>query len=102
MRVNARFLHGISPGIGSAEEIIELDDGALVSDLVEKIINRLQSQSACNLTDPETGRYNYQGIKVALQREGLVGARILEHAEGMETKLQDDDTIVFFQPIVGG
>ncbi len=102
MRVNARFLHGIAPGIGSAEEAIELDDGALVSDLVAQIVDRVRADSVCDLIDPQTGEYDERGIKIALQREGLVGARILEHAEGMRTELQADDTIVFFQPIVGG
>ena len=85
MKIFLKYLVTIREKTGIKEEIIELDQGAMLQD----IIDQLNTKYNLGLPDP-----SIMGI--------LNGKGWTQLAEGTNTKLNDGDKIALFPPISGG
>lgn len=102
MIVSTRYLHRISELTGKDEEIIELEQGATVADLIEALVHKYGEKFESFVFESGTKKIRYGKVLIAIQREGLVGSQRIVGMEGTKTKLHSQDKVLFFQPAAGG
>jgi len=84
IRVRCMFLQDLRLKAGSHELSIQLEEGATLRDLIKQI-------------PEEVAREVVEGDKIKPPADILVNGRSVQLGEGLNTKLNDGDVIVFTQ-----
>ncbi|MCX8177567.1 MAG: MoaD family protein [Candidatus Bathyarchaeota archaeon] len=97
VRVSVRFFTTLREIVGKREETLEFPNGAVIT--VGTVLNKLAELYGKGFTD-----YVYDGktgeVKGFLQF--LVNGRSTSTLKGMDTKLEDGDTLAILPPVGGG
>ncbi len=93
MNVRVRFYGMVHDEVGTREWVLELIEGSTVNDLLSILVERHPSLS--NLV------YDYEGVfrkylEVAVNQTDIIGLN------GLETALNEGDTVLIMPPIGGG
>ena len=92
VRINLRAYGDLMAPLGRASTV-ELPAGARVKDLIAPLVDRVgRTRPGC------LGRYALDGDALLI----LLNGRNLRTLDGLETPLQDDDTVILLPPVVGG
>jgi molybdopterin synthase sulfur carrier subunit len=95
MKITVKFFASLREISGKKEEVINLDDGSLVKDLVKILIDKY---------GPEFKYYVYDEGKDSLKQDiqFLLNGRNVLTLDGLKTRLQDGDQIAILPPVGGG
>ena len=93
MNVKVRFYGMAYDEVGTRELALELADGSTVDDLLSIIVQ--QYPDLTNLVYDEEGVFR-EYLEVAVNKTDIIGL------EGLETALNDGDTVLIMPPIGGG
>lgn len=93
--INVKTILGLVNIIGNKkEQKISLDEGANVSDLIDKLVEIYGLELETNLFDHS--RITNAGIAM------FINGRNIFALNGLETKLNDNDEFLIFPPLCGG
>ncbi|MEM3572019.1 MAG: ubiquitin-like small modifier protein 1 [Candidatus Bathyarchaeia archaeon] len=95
MKVTIKFFASLREIAGKKEEVLNLDDGSLVEDLIKILIDKY---------GPEFKYYVYDEKKSSLKQDiqFLLNGRNVLTLNGLKTKLQDGDQVAILPPVGGG
>jgi molybdopterin synthase sulfur carrier subunit len=96
MKVKVRVFGDLIDFLGSAELTINLDDEAKVADLISKIDEvKAGFKEKMEILSRRRGAADF-GLTM------LVNGKNINVLNGLETRLKDNDTVVFLPPVAGG
>jgi molybdopterin synthase sulfur carrier subunit len=95
MKITVKFFASLREISGRKEEVINLDDGSLVKDLIKILSDKY---------GPEFKYYVYDEEKDSLKQDiqFLLNGRNVLTLNGLKTRLQDGDQIAILPPVGGG
>ena len=96
MRIKVRYFTTLRELAQRAEEVVELRDGALLRDLIEKIALTYGNEARKYLYVDEV-----QGT-VDPSVRFLINGRDAKSLKGLDTRLKDGDIVAIIPPIGGG
>ena len=98
MYVKVKYLMPIRKAAGKSEENFELESNITVTDLIKELVKRYGEDFKNFMVSPESEELTTEKISVGIQREGLIGTKMIELLDGFDTFLKDRDCVLLFSP----
>lgn len=104
MQIKVTYLQQMPEELGAsvAAEVFELDANTGIVDLMSMITIKYAPKSRDIMPRLDGSAENCSGVAIALQREGVMGSRRIQHTNAAKVKLADGDKIFLYHPMAGG
>lgn len=93
MNIRVRYLATLFDLMGTMRDVVEVPEGATVRDLIRAIDRKHNGRLSREILD---------GDKLKDEYNILVNGRAIDYLAGLDTRLKDNDEVVFMPPVGGG